>query len=155
MKRQHYFYGLLALLLCLFAYLTRSYTKTLETEKIDLKTKLERITTDYNKQKELNIKLSLEINKLKETNIDIIDIKNKDGSSKKITKIRNKQLDNTKQNTDIKLEDKEQIKKEEVKQVVEKKEERKKETIKKSNWVLPLTIIGGIALCIGTGICVF
>ena len=150
MKRQHYFYGLLALILCVFAYLTRSYTKTLETEKIDLKTKLERITTDYNKQKELNIKLSL-----KETNNDIIDIKNKDNSSKKITKIRNKQLDNTKQNTDIKQKDKEQIKKEEVKQVVEKKEERKKETIKKSNWVLPLTIIGGIALCIGTGICVF
>lgn len=155
MKKNYLFYVVIIALFCVLAYFTRSYTKSLEIEKNQYKAKYESTKTELIVEKEKSFKLSLEINKLKERNVDIIDIKNADGSSKKITKIRNKDKTNIKNKNEVKLIDNKKEIKEENKVIIEDKKENKKEVVKKSNWVLPIVLIGGIALCIGTGVCVF
>jgi hypothetical protein len=112
----------------------------------------------------LNTKLIKLNNKFKsqEKDKEIIEIKNKDGSSKKITKIKSKNLSTNKSKIYLNKEKKEKYasmytedKKdsEVIKESKDIKESSKKE--KTSGLVYILWIGGAVALCVATGVCVF
>lgn len=171
-NRKIYLFIIILVLLGFIAFFGKSYVEEKNTEIKELKSIIvEREYTIERKNKEI-FEISREYFKLEDKfenykesiSKEIIEKKNKDGSSVKITKI-NKNKDTTNKTTNIEN-TKESVKKESVtdnkessKESIKKtdiKEKKEKSYKKVESGLKPLLYIGGgILLCVLSGICVF
>jgi hypothetical protein len=154
-NKNKYFYLIILTLLSLFVYFSNSYYKKSEKEKIEYKQTIKSLSVENTKLNKLNIELSLKVKEYQNKDIEIIEEKNKDGSSKKITRIKENKGKDLNSNVNVKKEDLNISKKEEVLIKEDYKKDKEKIEEKKTNYIVPLLIIGSVVLCFGTGICVF
>jgi hypothetical protein len=154
-NKNKYFYLIILTLLSLFVYFSNSYYKKSEKEKIEYKQTIKSLSVENTKLNKLNIELSLKVKEYQNKDIEIIEEKNKDGSSKKITRIKENKGKDLNSNVNVKKEDLNLSKKEEVLIKEDYKKDKEKIEEKKTNYIIPLMIVGGLVLCFSTGVCIF
>jgi hypothetical protein len=154
-SKKRYFYLILMALVCVFVYFSNNYYKKIEKEKSLQYTEISQLTKENQRLVKINNDLNIKINEVKTKDIEIIEEKQAKGASKKITRIKQNDSKNNQLSNKTNIEDQsknKEIKEDQVK-VVEKEKEKIEE--KKTNYIVPLLIVGSVVLCFGTGICVF